>query len=157
MDQVVSLYDYSGEALKPWAAAGYACTAYDLAHQGDEVVGGVRYRRADLHDLATLRAIVRRHRGKVAFLSAFPVCTDLASSGATWWAEKARHDPAFQTRAARHANRCAWAAEAIQSCPSSCGLSVLREGRILHLIYRHHRSLVNPGFRLVHPGQGTFV
>ena len=111
--QVISLYDYSGEALKPWAAAGYACTAYDLAHQGDEVRDGIRYRHADLHDMATLRAIVRRHHGRVAFVSAFPVCTDLAGSGAAWWADKARRDPAFQTRAARHAKRCAWAAEAM--------------------------------------------
>ena len=88
--EVVSLYDFTGGALEPWAAAGYTCTAYDLAHPGDEVRDGVRYRHADLHDMATLRAIVRRHRGKVAFLSAFPVCTDLASSGAAWWAEKAR-------------------------------------------------------------------
>ena len=27
---VISLYDYTGEALKPWAEAGYICFAYDI-------------------------------------------------------------------------------------------------------------------------------
>ena len=27
---VLSLYDYTGEALKPWAEAGYACYAFDI-------------------------------------------------------------------------------------------------------------------------------
>ena len=26
---VLSLYDYTGEALKPWAEAGYHCYAFD--------------------------------------------------------------------------------------------------------------------------------
>ena len=29
---VISLYDYTGEALKPWAEAGYHCFAYDIQH-----------------------------------------------------------------------------------------------------------------------------
>ena len=112
--QVVSLYDYTGDALRPWARAGYECYAYDIAHpQRDEVRGGIHYRHADLHDQTTMARLVRRHRGKVAFVSAFPVCTDLASSGAAWWEAKRAHDPAFQRRAARHATRCAQAAEAM--------------------------------------------
>ena len=27
---VISLYDYTGEALRPWAEAGYHCFAYDI-------------------------------------------------------------------------------------------------------------------------------
>ena len=111
--EVVSLYDYSGEALKAWARAGYRCYAYDIQHAGDELRGGIHFRHADLYKMATMRGIVRRHKGKVAFVSAFPPCTDLAASGAAWWAAKARRDSSFQTRAARHARRCAWAAEAM--------------------------------------------
>ena len=29
---VISLYDYTGEALKPWAEAGYTCHAFDIQH-----------------------------------------------------------------------------------------------------------------------------
>ena len=99
--KVVSLYDYSGEALKPWAQAGYRCYAYDIQHAGDALRGGIHFRHADLYNMTTLRSIVRRHRGKVVHVAAFPPCTDLAASGAAWWADKANADPAFQTRAAR--------------------------------------------------------
>jgi len=30
--EVVSLYDFTGEALRPWAEAGYQCHAYDIQH-----------------------------------------------------------------------------------------------------------------------------
>ena len=29
---VLSLYDFTGEALKPWAEAGYTCHAFDIQH-----------------------------------------------------------------------------------------------------------------------------
>ena len=29
---VISLYDYTGEALRPWAEAGYTCHAFDIQH-----------------------------------------------------------------------------------------------------------------------------
>ena len=32
--QIVSLFDYTGEALKPWAEAGYECFAYDIQQPG---------------------------------------------------------------------------------------------------------------------------
>ena len=32
--QIVSLFDYTGEALKPWVEAGYECFAYDIQHSG---------------------------------------------------------------------------------------------------------------------------
>jgi hypothetical protein len=52
---VLSLYDFTGEALKPWAQAGYECYAFDIQHD-DQVVetyeggGSIHYRHADLHD-----------------------------------------------------------------------------------------------------------
>ena len=56
---VISLYDYTGEALKPWAMNGYTCYAFDIQHEGwtiesygnknDEHVGSIHYRHADLH------------------------------------------------------------------------------------------------------------
>ena len=56
---------------------------------------------------------MERHSGKVRLVSAFPVCTDLAASGACWWAGKREADPVFQERAAWRAMQCAEMAEAM--------------------------------------------
>lgn len=29
---VLSLYDYTGEAVRPWAEAGFECWCYDVQH-----------------------------------------------------------------------------------------------------------------------------
>ena len=102
--EIISLYDFSGEALKPWAHAGYACYAYDIEHPpSGRMSEGIHYEHADLHDEATVQKIIARHKGRVKLLSAFPVCTDLAASGAVWWARKRECDPQFQYTAAEHA------------------------------------------------------
>jgi len=112
---VISLYDFTGEALKPWAEAGYTCYAFDIQHPKDKVVkdhfdsgGIIRYAHADLHDFSTHSNLFFSFSGrKVAFGMAFPVCTDLAVSGAAWFKKKAEADPLFQQRAAQHAIDCA--------------------------------------------------
>ena len=85
---VISLYDYTGEALKPWAMNGYECYAFDIQHTSnpmewfygdDGVYGNIRYRYADLHNFDTHKEIFNQFNGKrVIFGMAFPVCTDLA-------------------------------------------------------------------------------
>ena len=105
--QVVSLYDYSGDALRPWAQKGYECYAYDIAHEGVSERDGIHYEHADLHDEATWARLTERHRGRVCFISAFPVCQHLAACGARVWAAKRARDPDFQRTAAAHAVRCA--------------------------------------------------
>jgi len=113
MRHVISLYDYTGEALKPWAEAGYACYAFDIQHLDTKVEGYanggfIRYEGLDLHDFSTYQDLFFRFNGrKVAFGMAFPVCTDLAVSGAAWFKKKAEADPLFQQRAAQHAIDCA--------------------------------------------------
>jgi len=109
---VISLYDFTGEALKPWAEAGYECYAYDIQHgvrMEHFASGGVIfYLHADLHDFSTHQDLFFRFNGhKVVFGMAFPVCTDLAVSGAAWFKKKAEADPLFQQRAAQHAIDCA--------------------------------------------------
>jgi len=114
---VISLYDYTGEALKPWAEAGYTCYAFDIQHEGwtiesygnknDEHVGSIHYRHADLHDLTTHKDLLSEFSGRrVVFGMAFPVCTDLAVSGAAWFKRKAERDPEFQEKAAQYAVDC---------------------------------------------------
>lgn len=119
---VISLYDYTGEALKPWAKNGYECYAFDIQHTSnpiqwfygdDGVYGNIRYRYADLHDRKTLLDLEMDFKLKalqgerIVFGMAFPVCTDLAVSGAAHFKRKEEANPGFQDKAVRHAVRCA--------------------------------------------------
>ena len=111
---VISLYDYTGEALKPWAEAGYTCHAFDIQHLESGWVdrfeggGSIRFHKVDLHDHKNLNAIHSAFADKpVAFGMAFPVCTDLAVSGAAWFKKKAEANPSFQDEAVSHAVWCA--------------------------------------------------
>ena len=70
--QIVSLFDYTGEALKPWAEAEFECFAYDIQHTGTHR-DGISFLHADLHDSATVRKLVERHAGQARLVSAFPV------------------------------------------------------------------------------------
>jgi|TARA_R110000744_G_scaffold108631_1_gene205643 hypothetical protein len=115
-NQVISLYDLTGEALRPWAEAGYECFAYDIQHEGRRTEDGITYVHADLHDSTTLLSLIATHTAKACFMSAFPPCTDLAVSGARWWKKKAEENSAFQTEAARHVKRCHWVGVALK-CP----------------------------------------
>ena len=109
---VISLYDFTGEACKPWAEAGYTCYAYDIQHDNSvieifESGGLIKYRHADLHDFNTHKDIFMQFNGrKVVFGMAFPVCTDMAVSGAAHFKRKAERDPEFQTKAVQYAVWC---------------------------------------------------
>ena len=107
---VLSLYDFTGEALKPWAEAGYTCHAFDIQHsllepeaQDFDGGGSITYNFADLHDNNWLNAIQSSFGNKpVVFAMAFPVCTDMAVSGAAWFKKKAEANPFFQADAVGH-------------------------------------------------------
>ena len=108
--KVISLYDFTGEAVKPWADAGYDCYCYDIQHTGySKTVGKGRifFMPADLHDPRVLDDIYQDHKGEVAFLCAFPVCTDMAVSGSRWFNIKREQNPRFQDIAASYAIMCA--------------------------------------------------
>ena len=121
---VISLYDYTGEALRPWAEAGYICYAFDIQHGETTVTkehfdsgGLIRYIYADLHNIGTLDRIYDMMSGKdVTFAMAFPVCTDMAVSGAAHFAKKRERDPLFQRKAANYAIWCAELFQALD-CP----------------------------------------
>lgn len=109
---VVSLYEFTGVALRPWAKRGYTCFAYDLQHDNTKIErfdggGSIHYLHADLHNTLSLWHIYKAHRhDDLVFAMAFPVCTDLAVSGAAHFASKAKADPDFQTKAAGYARKC---------------------------------------------------
>ena len=105
--EVVSLYDHSTISLIPWAKRGYKCFAYDIKHTDREVeTSNITKVRADLHDEKSLSEIIARHKDNVYFMCAFPVCTDLAVSGAPNFKNKFEKDPLFQIVAAAHAVTC---------------------------------------------------
>ena len=75
---VISLCDRTGNMVKPWAEAGYECWCVDIQHsiRRDRVEGGIHYVWGDVR---SWRPPVGR---QIAFLAAFPPCTDVAVSGA---------------------------------------------------------------------------
>jgi hypothetical protein len=109
---VISLYDFTGEALKPWAEAGYTCFAFDIQHPEEPHIeyigkGCIEYISMDLWNtlnIDRLRDLLKPCN--VVFGMAFPVCTDMAVSGAAHFKRKAERDPEFQTKAVNYAKWC---------------------------------------------------
>lgn len=109
---VISLFDYTGNAVRPWAEAGYTCFCFDLLHDNmfprTEYVGegSITFEWADLTPGSTsyVTLVSRFIHQNVVVVFSFPPCTDLAGSGAKHWAGKALVDPYFQVKAAAMAS-----------------------------------------------------
>ncbi len=86
--RVLSLCDYTGNMVKPWADAGYECWIVDIQHpQGvteDPSNPNIKRVGCKVEDCVSLLPPLDSF--DMAF--AFPPCTDLASSGARWWKDK---------------------------------------------------------------------
>ena len=97
---VLSFFDYTGEAVKPWADAGFECHCFDIQHEAGHTVrhgkGSITFHHWD----ALQPFDVTPYMGRVAMVFGFPPCTDLASSGALHWAKKREANPRFQEEAA---------------------------------------------------------
>lgn len=78
MKTVVSLCDFTGNMVIPWAEAGYSCICFDIQHsiRRDRVEGNITYRWADV------RSLTLSDFPNPAIIFAFPPCTHLAVSGA---------------------------------------------------------------------------
>ena len=119
---VISLFEYTGTMLRPWAEAGFTCYAFDIQHGsrqetkcGPGSITSVPW-DADAPDAyAEVRAMFNSI-GNVSMLFSFPPCTDLAGSGARHWKAKAERDPDFQVRAAARATKSVQLANDL-SCP----------------------------------------
>lgn len=87
----VSLFDYTGNILKPWAAAGYTCWCLDVQHPPNYNQQGVTKNELNLN---LVHFDLRRpwlppfDRRNIAFVAAFPPCDHTAVSGATWFKGK---------------------------------------------------------------------
>lgn len=90
MDTMISLFDVSGVMAQPWRDAGYRTVLADIQHKGEGwILTGTGDREAwtfggDLRDGFTLPQFT----GRVAFVAAFPPCTDVAVSGAKHFLKK---------------------------------------------------------------------
>lgn len=112
---VISLFDYSGNAVRDWARAGYDCYCFDIVHgrlpRIERVGSGrINYFYADLnHDgsgWSVVATIAARAVGQ-KILFAWPPCEDMTVSGNRHKADKRAKDPKFQWKAMRRATRSA--------------------------------------------------
>lgn len=79
----VGLYERSGIMARPWVEAGYEALCVDIKNTPG-YRGGIHYSNADLRDGFVFPIPV----DEVAFLASFSPCTDVAVSGARWFATK---------------------------------------------------------------------
>lgn len=112
---VISLFDFSGIAVRDWARAGYDCHCFDICHDRFpriEVFGNGRitYHQADLNYNGTgwIKAanIASNATGQKVLFS-WPPCEDMTVSGNRHKAAKRAADPLFQWKAFRRATRSA--------------------------------------------------
>lgn len=102
---VILLCNLTIAMAQPWIDAGYRVVMVDPQHGFTSNNGKVE-RIADtvLGAMPRLSHIIRNEH--VVFVAGFPVCTDVAVSGARWFAEKAKKDKFFQAKAALLAEQC---------------------------------------------------
>lgn len=102
--RVLSLFDYTGNMVRPWAEAGHRCWIVDIQHpiEGwtEHFDGGgfIRAVNANLSSPTVTRPLCAGFINPDIIFS-FPPCTDLAVSGARHFKAKAARDPSFQIKA----------------------------------------------------------
>ena len=105
MSIVVSLCDLTGNMVQPWVEAGYRAILVDPQHGHTRADGAVRKIAGTVEDaMPELSRLIRS--GDIAAVFGFPPCTDMAVSGARWFAAKRAADPMFQAKAVAVAEQC---------------------------------------------------
>lgn len=81
---IISLCDFTGNMVKPWADAGFDCLCLDTRHSmvKDKTKGNITFRFGDV------RTLTPTDLPKPLIIFAFPPCTHLAVSGARWFKSK---------------------------------------------------------------------
>jgi len=95
--RVLSLFDLTGYMVKPWTENGHETTIVDIQHTGEQVANATKALSIDLSNPEAVQTLLLEVRPDLIF--GFPPCTDLAVSGARWFATKAAADPLFQEKA----------------------------------------------------------
>jgi hypothetical protein len=78
---VLSLCDWSGVMVLPWAEAGYRCVCVDIERQDSPLHPNITHIAADIREVDPPAV-------ETSIVFAFPPCTDLAVSGARWFRSK---------------------------------------------------------------------
>lgn len=110
-DTILCLCDITGVMAQPWVYAGYRAILVDPQHEGGVTVDGPVTRVGHIIDHPETWRVIRENADRIAFVAAFPVCTDVAVSGAAHWERKRSADPYFQAKATRLAEQCKTIAE----------------------------------------------
>ena len=109
MKKAIFLFDYTGIMAKSWADAGYLCYCFDGQHppgvtksaHANILNVGMWFNKDINPELLAIdvNKIVSITGGDVDFIFGFPECTDLAVSGAAWFAKKKAINNLFQEEA----------------------------------------------------------
>jgi hypothetical protein len=110
---VVSLFDFTGNIVRPWRSAGFTCWIIDIQHPPSYGDKGVT---KDEHGIYRVHHDLRNpwlppfDRRDIAFVAAFPPCDHLAVSGAAWFKGKGLRKLASSIELfATAAEFCVWA------------------------------------------------
>lgn len=98
---VLSLFDYTGIMVKPWAEAGYECICVDIQHPAEgRSDGNTSFIRLDLSGRSSdWELLAESFAGQEVIIFCFAECTELTLSGAKHWEAKRAANPAFQHQA----------------------------------------------------------
>lgn len=105
MKTVISLCDLTGHMVQPWVDAGYHAVLVDPQHGTSSIDGRVTKIAATVEGAMPFLGELLSDFGIAAVFS-FPPCTDMAVSGARWFASKRAADPMFQAKAVAVAEQC---------------------------------------------------
>lgn len=105
-DTVLCLCDLTGNFAAPWIEAGYRSILVDPQHGHGVSFEGTSLKVGFCIDHPVTWSVIRQYAADIAFVAAFPPCTDLAVSGARWFSSKGEEDPAFQFKAMQVVWQC---------------------------------------------------
>jgi hypothetical protein len=103
MSVVISLCDLTGNMVRPWVKAGHSAILVDPQHGTSRWEGRVLKFAGTVEDWCESTMF---KSWEIAAVFAFPPCTQLAGSGARWWADKRAEDFMFQAKAVAVAEQC---------------------------------------------------
>lgn len=105
---MISLCDLTGVMAQPWIDAGYDAILVDPQHPAGVTVRGRLTKVGHIIDHPEAWRVIREaiQSGRVVFIAGFPVCTQLAVSGTSRWAEKREKDQHFKARAMELVHEC---------------------------------------------------
>lgn len=104
-DTILCLCDLTGVMARPWVEHGYHAVLVDPQHGVTSEDGAyLKLACTIVEAFDQIRGLVRS--GRLAFVAGFPPCTDMAVSGAQWFARKYEADHLFQAKAVSVAEQC---------------------------------------------------